>query len=149
MAFAMADAVVHCCGMHRWFALSRGKTVGWPWLGRLLALAALAVQLAAASVVPASAGAVPGLGLAAPICHAGGTAGAGDGAPARHHSHDCMLCPLCQVLAQAGTVLGPATTALPAPSGAHSRVVVLPPTRAPPPRFADAAPYSTGPPNAV
>ena len=120
-------------GMYRSLALSRGILAGRSWLGRLLALAALAVQLAAASVVPwsAASAAPAGFGLDAPICHAGGAVQPGGGAPL-HHGHDCILCPLCLTVAQAAAVLAPGPVALPAPSVSVRNTLARPPAQAPP-----------------
>jgi hypothetical protein len=121
----------------QWFALA----------SRLLAIVALAVQVAAASVVPW--GNLPGAGIdrlvAASICHSDGD-GIGDGrAPASHHGPDCAACPLCQAVSHAGVVLGAQAFALTAPAAATAPVAHLPPARAPPARFAGTA-SARGPP---
>lgn len=118
--------------------------------GLLLAVVALAVQLAAASIVPWMAAPEAGLDglVAASICH--GAAGAADqgGAPSPQRSHDCAICPFCQAIAHAGVLLGPAPAALALPTPAASRVAALPPARAPPtPRIVAARPR--GPPALV
>jgi hypothetical protein len=131
--------------MHRPVARPFGIAARLP--GMLLAIVALALQLAAASVAPwAPAGGIDRL-VAGSICHA---AGAGDqgGAPARHHAPDCAICPLCQAIAHAGVLLGPGFAALPAPIVAAARLALLPPARAPPlRRVAAAAPR--GPPDLI
>lgn len=137
--------------MHRGLAIRpgiAGRLLQARWPGRLLALLALAVQLAAASVVPlaAASAATPDALVAATICHSGGPAASGGQAPAHHSSHDCALCPLCQTLAQAGVVLGASPAALPLPPVLASRAAALPPVRAPPARLTDAAPWPRGPP---
>jgi hypothetical protein len=110
--------------------------------GLLLAIVALAMQLAAASIVPFRPAPVAGLDrlVAASICHTDT-----GGAP-RHRAPDCVLCPLCQAIAHAGVPLHPGFAALPAPVAAAARLVSLPPARAPPlRRIAAAAPR--GPPD--
>jgi hypothetical protein len=116
--------------------------------GLLLAVVALTVQLAAASVVPWAA--APGAGLdrliAGSICHGDDAAADQGGAPVRHHAPDCTICPLCQAIAHASVLLGPAAIALVGPTRAASLLAALPPARAPPvQRVAAAAPR--GPPH--
>jgi hypothetical protein len=112
----------------------------------LLAILALAVQLAAASVVPWQTAPAAGLDrlVAASICHADGAADSG-GAPARHHNPDCVACPLCQAIAHAGVLLGSAIAAMAPPEPAASRLAALPPARAPPAQRVAAA-FARGPP---
>jgi hypothetical protein len=114
---------------------------------RLFAVVALAVQLAAASVVPWAGIAQAGFDrlLAASICH--DAAGGGDqgGQRDKHRPPACPVCPLCQAVAHAGMLLGPAGYGVHAPSVAVLRMATLPPARAPPARFAAAA-SARGPP---
>ena len=110
-------------------------------LGRLLALLALAVQLAAASVVlPQAAGEAAALDrlVAASICHGTPTA------PHYHHA-PAPVCPLLQAVAQAGALLAATPPLLAAPAVAVMRISLPPPARAPPPRAIVAA-YPRGPP---
>jgi hypothetical protein len=108
--------------------------------GLLLALFALAMQLAA-SAVP-----IPGVdGLpAVPICHSGGATNDG-GAPARHHMPDCAVCPLCQAIGHAGVLLAAPLFGFVAPVVLAVRSFTLPPARAPPRRAVTAA-SARGPP---
>jgi hypothetical protein len=135
--------------MHRPPRSSPRTTRPLPWLGRLLALIALAVQLAAASVVPFAAAATAEGLAAAPICHTSATAIADSNTPAPQRWHDCVLCPLCQTVAHAGAVLGPSLAPLPPPVLVAVRSVVLPPVRAPPLRRVAATGYPRGPPVTV
>jgi Protein of unknown function (DUF2946) len=109
--------------------------------GLLLAVIALAVQLAAASIVPWTA--VPQTSLnrlvATSICHSDGVAADQDGMPSRHQSPDCAICPLCQAIAHADVLRSSVSAALLAPTLAVSRVAALPPARAPPTRRVAAA----------
>lgn len=123
------------------------RTPSFGFAARLFAVVALAVQLAATSVVPW--GAMQGAGidrlLTASICH-GDAAGADQGgAPAHHHTPACAACPLCQAIAQAGLLLGPAGFVFAAPVAALLRITHLPPARAPPARRV-AATSARGPP---
>ncbi|MBN9507509.1 MAG: hypothetical protein J0I21_00175 [Alphaproteobacteria bacterium] len=128
--------------MRRVFA-PRGRS--WYGLaGRWLAAVAIAVQLAAASVVvlpSAPVQALEGL-IAASICDGVDTHG-----PESHHHHApaCTLCPLCQAIAHAGMLLAPPGFTLAAPTHVKLRMALLPPARAPPARDAGAA-YPRGPP---
>ncbi len=118
---------------------SPGKAARLP--GLLLAVLALAMQLAAASVIPWTTPQAAGLDrlVAASICH--GDSGAADrgGTPPGHHAPACAVCPLCQAIAQAGVLLGSAAVALAAPPPAVSRAAAPPPARAPPARRVAAA----------
>ncbi len=131
--------------MRRAFA-PRGRS--WYGLaGRWLAAVAIAVQLAAASVVvlpSAPVHALDGL-IAASICD--GAEGAANGGQGSHHHHapDCALCPLCQAIAHAGVLLAPPAFAFAAPIHVTLRMALLPPARAPPAREVG-APYPRGPP---
>jgi hypothetical protein len=113
--------------------------------GLLLAVVALTMQLAAASVVPFAS---PILGvdrlLAASICHADDAADHG-GAPARHHAPDCAVCPLCQAISHAGALLVAPAAGFAVPMLLVARVFVLPLSHAPPGRAASAA-SARGPP---
>lgn len=115
--------------------------------GSLLALLALAVQLAAFSVVLAPD--MPATGLdalvAASICHAGTTS---DQAPQPQHPPTCAVCPLCQAIALAGTLLAPPGFVLVAPAMPAARASRPPPARAPPAR-AVASAYPRGPPRLI
>ncbi len=116
--------------------------------GLLLVVVALAVQLAAASVVlPVGAARAEGFDrlLAASICHDDAGAAGQGGTPAHHHAPDCALCPLCQAIAHAGVLLGPPVFAWARLAVSVARIVVLPPARAPPARFALAT-FARGPP---
>jgi hypothetical protein len=97
--------------------------------GLLLALLALAMQLAFGSVVPrleiASA-----LAGATTICHADETSG--EAPPTPHNPADCPICPLCVSLSGPALAL---TTHPPLPTPhmvVVAPVVVLPPATAPP-----------------
>lgn len=115
---------------------------------RLLGLIALAVQLAAASVMPAmSAPATPGA-----ICHAaGGVTLAADRpaakgtAPATPPGHDCPLCPLC-LGALADALPPPPASPVAPPLRRPARIAALPASAAPPDRPGEAAAYPRGPP---
>lgn len=108
--------------------------------GVLLALVALAVQLATASIVlPAAAPSVAMDRLvAASICHPGK-------APAHRPSPACAVCPLCQAVAQAGVLLASSPIALAAPAVSVWRPALPPPARAPP-GHAPTDHYARGPP---
>ena len=114
-------------------------------LFRLLALLALAMQLAAASVVLpgaiAEAASVEAL-AAATICH--GTPAAPDH---RHHPVPAV-CPLLHTIAQAGALLAGAPPLLAPPTVVIVPAAPPPPARAPPARSV-AAPYPRGPPAPV
>jgi len=114
--------------------------------GLLLALVALVMQIAAASVVPFAgpAASVDRL-LAASICHSDGGATDSGGTPARRHAPDCAVCPLCQAIAHAGALLGAPMLVIAAPALLAARLFALPPSRAPPGRAASAA-SARGPP---
>jgi len=130
--------------------ISAVRSSSYGFAARLLAVVALAVQLAAASVVPW--GVVPGAGIdrlvAASICHGDGVGADQGGTPANHHGPACAVCPLCQAVAHAGVLLGPAMFVLAAPVAALSRMAHLPPARAPPARLA-AATSARGPPTLI
>lgn len=134
--------------MSRTPAPTSGPMPGLAWFGRLCALLALAVQLATASVVPFAAAATLDGIANAPICHAGNAATDDGDAPA-HRSHACVLCPLCQAVAQAGAILGPSLASVPQPLRVAVRVAPLPPARAPPVRAPYTATSPRGPPAAV
>jgi hypothetical protein len=111
-------------------------------LGLLLAVFALALQLAAASVVPWSG--LPAAGvdrlIAGSLCHT--AAGDDGGTPAApHHAPDCAVCPLCHAIAHAGALLAAPAVLLAAPALLVARAFRLPPPRAPPggARFAASA----------
>ena len=98
-------------------ALPQRDRISAGFWGLALALVALLMQLAAASVVPLASPAASVERLAAAsICHRHG------GAPPAPHTPDCAVCPLCQAIAHAGVLLG-------API-AHFAAPVLPPMRA-------------------
>jgi hypothetical protein len=114
--------------------------------GLLLALVALTMQLAAASVVPfaAPSASIDRL-VAASICHSdGGTSDTG-GAPARRHAPDCAVCPLCQAITHAGVLLGAPMLLIAAPVMLVAHAFARPPSHAPPGRAASAA-SARGPP---
>lgn len=114
-------------------------------LGRLLSLLALALQLAAASIVLPD-GIVRAASLealaAASICH--GT----PAAPHKHHTPVPKACPLIQSIAQAGALLAAATPPLPPPAVMVALTAPLPPARAPPNCTVLAA-FPRGPPTPV
>jgi hypothetical protein len=112
--------------------------------GLLLAVAALVMQLAAASVVPFAAPTIDRL-VAVSICHGDGGATGSSDRPAHHHAPDCAVCPLCQAIAHAGVLLAAPTLAFAAPVALIAHAFVLPPARAPPGRAASAA-SARGPP---
>ena len=112
--------------------------------GLLLALVALAMQLAAFGIVPFS-GAGAGLDrlLATSICH---TEAADHGnAPTPHHTPECAVCPLCQAIAHAGVILASPVAPFVAPVLVVARAFALPPARAPPSLAASPA-TARGPP---
>ncbi len=113
---------------------------------RLVALVALAVQLAAASVVPMDR--LPELRfdrlLAASICH-GDVGGTDQGRADHHQPAACAICGLCQAIAHAGVLLGPPDHVMVAPSAAAILVAAQSLARVPPSRDAAAA-YARGPP---
>jgi hypothetical protein len=86
-------------------ALSNRLAAGF---GLLLAVVALAMQLAAGSfAMPRVVLTDFAQALAASICHAdAGGSDQGDGS-APHHTPDCVVCPLCQAMAQAHVLLAP------------------------------------------
>jgi hypothetical protein len=111
-------------------------------LGLLLALVALAIQLAAASVVPFAALSTASVDrlAAASICHDDQ-----GHQPSPHHAPACAVCPLCQAIAHAGALLASPGTVLVAPILAAFRAFALPPARAPP-AVATFATSARGPP---
>jgi hypothetical protein len=127
--------------------LTLSRTCALP--GVLLALVALAMQLAAASVVP-FAPAAAGLDrlVAASICHGDGAAWDHGNAPAPHHAPDCAVCPVCQVVAHAGPILATPLAVFAAPALFALRADSLPPSRAPP-GAAISAHSARGPPATV
>ncbi len=112
--------------------------------GLLLALVALAMQLAAFGIVPLS-GAGIGVDrlLATSICHT--DAGDHGNAPAPHHAPDCAVCPLCQAIAHAGVILASPMAVFASPVLAVTRAFAQPPARAPPSLAASPA-TARGPP---
>jgi hypothetical protein len=81
-------------------------------VGLVLAMLALAMQLAAGSLMmPRLASDDFSTALTASICHAG----TDDNAPAPHRAPDCALCPICQAMAQAHPLLAPPEVAVVAP----------------------------------
>jgi hypothetical protein len=114
----------------------------------LLALIALAMQMAAAGIVPFAA---PVMGLerlvAGSICHseAGGDRGQ---APSHHRAPDCAVCPLCQAIAHAGVLLASPPAAFAAPLLVFGHAFALPPGRAPP-RVIGSAASARGPPATI
>jgi hypothetical protein len=112
--------------------------------GLLLAVVALVMQIAAASVVPfASPAANLDRLVAASICHS--DAGTQGGNPVRHHAPDCAVCPLCQAITHAGVLLAAPMAAFVGPVLLIARQFALPPSRAPPGRGTAAA-SARGPP---
>ena len=83
-------------------------------IGRVLALLALVVQLAAGALVPAVQAAGP-----IPICHTGDDT-SGPATPAPTHPPGCLLCPVCPTHAESVSLLTPGPITVPAP-----RAVVL------------------------
>jgi hypothetical protein len=117
-----------------------GRSPASPF-GLLLALVALAVQLAAVGVVPFAGAPAAGVDrlLAVSICH-------GDsGTPAGHHAPACTVCPICQAIAHAGVLLASPAFGFVAPAMVAMRAFALPPARAPPGRPTTAA-SARGPP---
>jgi Protein of unknown function (DUF2946) len=112
--------------------------------GLLLALVALAMQIAAASVVPfaAPAASVDRL-VAASICHTDTTDHGG--APVRQHAPDCAVCPFCHAIAHAGVLLASPMAAFIGPAVLVARAFAWPASRAPPGRAGSAA-SARGPP---
>jgi len=92
--------------------------------GLLLAVVALAMQLAAGSfamprIVPTDFAQA----LQASICHAdAGGSDQGDG-QAPHHTPDCTVCPLCQAMGQAHVLLAPMAVVVAMPVLALVRLV--------------------------
>ncbi len=149
--------------MNRLPPRSRGCGPKPRWLGRVLALLALVLQLATASMVPMPAlAAAPaslagfdaagfdaaGFDLGAPICHSPDvTKPDGGSTPQQHHA--CDTCALCQSIAQGGAPLLPGPAALAPPVRLTGAGSPLPPVRAPPQRRLSAATSPRGPPAAV
>lgn len=125
-------------------ALSQPRHLPAGLNGLLLALVALAMQLAAFGIVPLS-GARAGLDrlLATSICHT--EAADHGGAPAPHHAPDCAVCPLCQAIAHAGAILASPMAVFAAPVPVVVRAFAQPPARAPPSLAASPA-TARGPP---
>jgi hypothetical protein len=125
-------------------ALSRPRQLPAGLTGLLLALVALAMQLAVSGIVPFQ-GARTGVDrlLAASICHT--DAGDPGHAPAPHHAPDCAVCPLCQAIAHASAVLASPMAVFVAPVLFVTRAFAVPPARAPPSVAASAA-SARGPP---
>jgi hypothetical protein len=127
-------------------ALSRRPRRSLGPLSVLLALVALAMQIAAASIVP---GAAPAASIdrmvAASICHSDGATGDQGGAPAPRHAPDGAICPICQAIAHAGVLLATPTAALVLPARSAFRSFVVQPARAPP-SLARSATSARGPP---
>jgi hypothetical protein len=112
--------------------------------GLLLALVALAMQLAAFGIVPFSgAGAGVDRLLATSICHS--EAADRGGVPAPHHAPACVVCPLCQAIAHGGAILASPMAAFVAPVLVVTRAFAQPPARAPPSLAASPA-TARGPP---
>ncbi len=115
--------------------------------GCWLAAIALAVHMAAASMVPwedTRFGDADWL-IANAICYAGDAASGDHQTPARHPTPKCPVCPLCQAIAHAGPLLIPPGPILVPPVPVKLRVAMPPPVRAPPIRMAGAA-FPRGPP---
>jgi Protein of unknown function (DUF2946) len=115
-------------------------------LGLLLALVALAMQVAATSVMP-SAGLSVSVDrlVAASICHS--DAADHGGTPAPHHAPDCAVCPLCQAIAHAGALLASPMVGFAAPAlFVAKNLFARPPARAPPGHTAFAT-SARGPPS--
>ncbi len=125
-------------------ALSQPRQLPAGLTGLLLALVALAMQLAVFGIVPTT-GAAAGVDrlLATSICHTD-TSDQGN-APARHHAPDCAVCPLCQAIAHAGAILASPVAAFVAPVLFVSRAFAQPAARAPP-SVAVSATSARGPP---
>ena len=113
--------------------------------GLLLAVVALAIQLAAASVMPFAPLAAAGVDrlVAASICHT--SAHDDGGTPAPRHAPDCAVCPLCHAIAHAGALLAAPAVVAAAPLLLAARAFALPASRAPP-RATVSAPSARGPP---
>jgi hypothetical protein len=117
-----------------------------PSFGLFVALLALVMQLVSA-VVPvgqgSSAALRPGVGV---ICHADdASAPRSPDQPSHRHTADCLVCPLCAIVAQSAPTLA-AGPALPFPSwGVLAHAGVVPPATVPPAR-SPAAAQPRGPP---
>jgi|GEM_PF-2921400 hypothetical protein len=127
----------------------------WQSVGRLLALTALVIQLAAASIVPSvTVSDEPSADfLGFPICHAADHADDADGnvpkrRPQNQQLPDCTLCPLCQAIIHAGGFLAPSTSALAIPRVALGQTAFPQPLQYLP-KHAVAAAYPRGPPNLI
>jgi hypothetical protein len=118
-------------------------------IGLLLAVVALAMQLAAGSLVPRASisDSVDQL-IASAICHADSDIPTPNNAPAQHHAPDCAVCPICQAMAQAPMLLSAPMAVLLAPVLRMAASFILPPARAPPGRPATAA-SARGPPATI
>jgi hypothetical protein len=109
--------VIHArrCPAHGWRALSSGGA----WLGRVLALAALLVQVSAVALarmpLPPPEDLATLLGVPGAICHAGEPQQPG------HHRQDCPFCPLCSTCC---THVAPIAPPVPAMAPAPVRLVL-------------------------
>jgi hypothetical protein len=124
----------------------RPRSLGLPSV--LLAIIALAMQIAVAAIVPfaAQAGSLDRL-VATSICHSesGGDQGPG---PVRHQSPDCAICPLCQAIGHPAPFLATPIATLIVPARVVVAVLALPPARAPPSVGGSAA-SARGPPPTI
>ena len=111
-------------------------------IGRVLALLALVVQLAAGALVPAVQAAGP-----IPICHTGDDT-SGPATPAPAHPPGCLLCPGCPTHAASVSLLTPGAITVPAPNavvlGGTGRFILTTTAIPPPPR---PAAYPRAPPS--
>src|SRR5579875_306734 len=130
-------------------------SLAWQSVGRLLALTALAIQLAAASIVPSvvisDEPSADFLGF--PICHAAYPADDADGnapkrGPKNQQGPDCALCPFCQAIVHAGGLLVPSTSAPFVPLVVVGQAALSPSCQRFPAR-AVAAAYPRGPPSLI
>jgi len=103
--------------------------------GLLLALLALASQIAVGSLVLPEDSAAAELDAVAILCQVTAPgAPQQPGAPHHHHAPDCAICPFCAALALPGAILTPAPL-LPAPSLHRvAQIALPPPSRGPPSR---------------
>lgn len=116
-----------------------------PASGLFLTLLALVTQLAFGAVVPRPEIALV-LDAAGVICHAPAPSDGTPPPPHRHHTPDCMLCPLCASLTTPGIVLPGAAPRPPLPQVAVFHHPGLPPPAIAPPVAAPLAAQPRGPP---
>jgi hypothetical protein len=102
--------------------------------GLLLALLALASQIAVASLVLPEDSTAAELDAVAILCQTAAPGAPQPATPHHHHAPDCAICPFCAALALPGAILTPAP-ALPTPSLHRvAQIALPPPARGPPSR---------------